>query len=46
MFLGGVAISADRLEELEELGLKDSKKLTDARREELGPSWRTPSTPW
>ena len=37
MFLGGAAISADRLEELEELGLKDSKKLTDARREELGP---------
>lgn len=37
MFIGGVTISADRLEELEELGLKDSKKLTETRREELGP---------
>lgn len=36
MFIGGVAVRADQLEELTELGLKDSKKLSDDRRRELG----------
>ncbi|MCJ7429556.1 MAG: ribonuclease HII [Candidatus Nanohaloarchaeota archaeon QJJ-5] len=37
MFIGGVAIAEEKLHRLENLGLKDSKKLTDERRKELGP---------
>lgn len=37
MFIGGVIIPEKRLEEIEEKGLKDSKKLSDSRRRELEP---------
>ncbi|MCJ7450476.1 MAG: ribonuclease HII [Candidatus Nanohaloarchaeota archaeon QJJ-9] len=40
MFVGGVAIEKEKLEKLEELGLKDSKKLSDNRRKSLGPKIR------
>ncbi|MDY6771378.1 MAG: ribonuclease HII, partial [Candidatus Nanohaloarchaea archaeon] len=36
MFIGGVVIDEERLDELEGIGLKDSKKLDDAERERLG----------
>lgn len=35
MFIGGFVISDDRIEELEELGVKDSKKLSDSKREKI-----------
>jgi ribonuclease HII len=37
MFVAGVSIAEERLKSLESLGLKDSKKLSDQRRKELGP---------
>ena len=40
MFVGGVAIPEERLEELEGIGLKDSKKLSDRKRRELEPEIR------
>ena len=40
MFVGGVAIPEERLEELEGIGLKDSKKLSDKKRRELEPRIR------
>jgi ribonuclease HII len=40
MFIGGVAVTEDQLEELKEIGLKDSKKLSDTRREDLGTELR------
>lgn len=36
MFIGAVAVTTAQLPELDGIGLKDSKKLTDDRREELG----------
>lgn len=36
MFVGAVAVTGGEIEGLADLGLKDSKKLADARREELG----------
>lgn len=35
MFVGGFKVDEDKLEELEELGVKDSKKLSDKKRERL-----------
>lgn len=37
MFVGGVAVDEDDMDELGQMGLKDSKKLSDRRREELVP---------
>lgn len=37
MFIGGVAVAEEDIDELGRMGLKDSKKLSDRRREELVP---------
>lgn len=40
MFIGGFMIDSERIQELEDVGVKDSKKLSDSRREKMAEKLR------
>lgn len=45
MFIGGFVVDESKLEEVEKLGVKDSKKLSDSKRESLAEELRRMGTP-